>query len=406
MRIIIFLFVTLYSNIAFCQTNIKDCFVFPENNIWNTPIDKLPVHSNSNDYINAIGAGLSLRNDFGSGMWNGAPIGIPYVLVGSFQQKLQVEFEYSDESDKFGYPIPPNPPIEGGDESTGDRHILIIDTSECTLYELYSAYQDGDGSWRAGSGAIFNLNSNELRPNGWTSADAAGLPIFPGLVKFDEVQSGEIKHMIRFTVPKTQRKFLWPARHYASSLTSENYPPMGLVMRLKNSFNTDKLSNQAKIIANALKKYGMILADNGSAWFMSGVPDDRWDMDDLYTLRQIKGNDFEAVDISSLMIDLNSGEAKQIVNAISHEVKYDNSINISPNPTSDYIEIISPSIMKGLGAVLGEIKIYNTYGQCVINYELQITNYNKNLRINISHLPNGMYFLRYDDEIFKFIVLK
>ncbi|ROL62471.1 T9SS C-terminal target domain-containing protein [Bacteroidetes/Chlorobi group bacterium ChocPot_Mid] len=316
MKIIISLFIILFSNFALSQPTIKNCFVFPKNNIWNTPIAQLPVHPKSSDYIKTIGAGLSLRNDFGSGLWNGAPIGIPYVLVGSYQQKITVNFQYSDESDKSGYPIPDNPPIEGGNESTGDRHILIIDTNNCKLYELYSAYQNNDKSWRAGSGAIYDLNSNKLRPEGWTSADAAGLPIFPGLVKFDEVQSGEINHMIRFTVPKTQRKYLWPARHYASSITDENYPPMGIVMRLKSSFNTDKLSPQAKVIANALKKYGMILADNGSAWFMSGVPDNRWDMDDLYTLRQIKGSDFEAVDISSLMVDINSAEARNTSNSV------------------------------------------------------------------------------------------
>ena len=339
MKSVIFLFAILYSNIVLCQTTIKECLVFPSNNIWNTSVDNLPVHPKSNEYINTIGANLSLRNDFGSGLWNGAPIGIPYVLVSSGQKKINVDFEYAGESDKLGYPIPPNPPIEGGSESTGDRHILIIDTNDCILYELYSAYQNPDSSWRAGSGAIFDLSSNELRPEGWTSADAAGLPIFPGLVKFDEVLSGEIKHKIRFTVPNTQRKYLWPARHYASSITNENYPPMGLVMRLKNSFNTELLAPQAKVIANALKKYGMILADNGSAWFMSGVPDERWDMDDLYTLRQIKGYDFEAVDISGQMINMNSGEAKQDINSIIDVKKNANNFKISPNPASDYIEI-------------------------------------------------------------------
>ncbi len=394
MKKIILIFAILYTNLAFSQTTIKNCNVFPKNNIWNTPVDKLPVHPKSSAYINTIGAELSLRNDFGSGLWNGAPIGIPYVIVGSGQKKLQVSFEYSDESDKFGYPIPDNPPIEGGNQSTGDRHILIIDTSDCTLYELYSAYQNEDKSWRAGSGAIFNLNSNELRPNGWTSADAAGLPIFPGLVKFDEVKAGEINHMIRFTVPKTQRKFLWPARHYASSITDENYPPMGLVMRLKSSFNTDKLSPQAKVIATALKKYGMILADNGSAWFMSGVPDDRWDMDDLYTLRQIKGSDFEAVDISSLMVDKNSGEAKNTPNSIPEK---NNSISIfSPNPASDYIEIYMERCATLLKCSTSEIKIYNTFGECVMNTpSLGDTPSKKgNVRIDISHLPAGIYYLR------------
>jgi hypothetical protein len=357
------------------------------------------VHPKSNDYINTIGAGLSLRNDFGSGLWNGAPIGIPYVLVGSNQKKVKVQFEYSDESDTAGYPIPDNPPIEGGNESTGDRHILIIDTNECVLYELYSAYQNEDKSWRAGSGAIFNLNSNELRPEGWTSADAAGLPIFPGLVKFEEVQAGEINHMIRFTAPKTQRKYLWPARHYASTITNENYPPMGIVMRLKSSFNTDKLGPQAKVIANALKKYGMILADNGSAWFISGVPDERWDMDDLYTLRQIKGSDFEAVDISSLMVDINSGEARNVSTFVNDSQDFGNVIY--PNPAADYIAINFPleEVTSGL-----DIKIYNTYGECVMN--VGTNNYLSLQRIDISNLTVGLYLIQIGNYTEKFVVVR
>jgi hypothetical protein len=400
MRTFILLLIIFFQYILIGQPNINGCNVLPKNNIWNTPVDQLPVHPKSSAYINTIGAGLSLRNDFGSGMWNGAPIGIPYVIVGSDQKKLQVSFEYSDESDKFGYPIPDNPPIEGGKESTGDRHILIIDTSDCILYELYSAYQNEDKTWRAGSGAIFDLNSNGLRTEGWTSADAAGLPIFPGLVKFDEVLSGEINHMIRFTVPKTQRKYLWPARHYASSITDENYPPMGLVMRLKSSYNTDKLSRQAKVIASALKKYGMILADNGSAWFMSGVPDDRWDMDDLYTLRQIKGGDFEAVDISSLMVNQNSGEAKQNINSIKSEILGEKFININPNPASDYIEINLDNVI--LSEAKNLIKIFNTLGECVMNDSIHPMT--PSHRMNIEHLPVGLYFIQignYSEKFFK-----
>jgi hypothetical protein len=394
-----FLFMILVSCFALSQPTIKNCYVFPKNNIWNTPVDNLPVHPKSNDYINIIGAGLSLRNDFGSGLWNGAPIGIPYVLVGSNQKKVKVQFEYSDESDTAGYPIPDNPPIEGGNESTGDRHILIIDTNECVLYELYSAYQNEDKSWRAGSGAIFNLNSNELRPEGWTSADAAGLPIFPGLVKFEEVQAGEINHMIRFTAPKTQRKYLWPARHYASSITNENYPPMGIVMRLKSSFNTDKLGPQAKVIANALKKYGMILADNGSAWFISGVPDERWDMDDLYTLRQIKGSDFEAVDISSLMVDINSGEARNVSTFVNDSQDFGNVIY--PNPAADYIAINFPleEVTSGL-----DIKIYNTLGECVMN--VGANNYLSLQRIDISNLTVGLYLIQIGNYTEKFVVVR
>jgi len=407
MKTIIYLFVFLLCNSLISQPYIKECNVFPKSNIWNTPVDNLPIHPKSNDYIMIIGPDLKLRNDFGSGLWEGAPIGIPYVIVGANQEKTIVEFEYSDESDKSPYPIPPNPPIEGGNQSNGDRHIIIIDTSECKLYELYSAYQNNDNSWRAGSGAIYDLNSNELRPDGWTSADAAGLPIFPGLVKYDEVSSGEIQHIIRFTVPKTQRKYLWPAKHFASSITDNNYPPMGLVMRLKSSFNTDKLSPQAKIIAKALKKYGMILADNGLPWFMSGVPDERWDMDDLYTLRQISGNDFEALDISSLMININSGEAKQNINSIIE--LNDNIIEITPNPASEYIEINLGSIGacsndNGASPIASEIKIYNSLAELVLTVETK--NFSSLQRIDISHLPIGIYFIQIGNFTEKFVVVR
>lgn len=215
------------------------CRVFPTDNIWNTPINKVPVHPRSSAYVNTIGADLSLRNDFGSGLWNGAPIGISYNIVGSSTPRSSVVFDYTDESDIVGYPIPQAPLIEGGDSGTGDRHVLMLDTSECKLYELYHVY-NRNNVWTAGSGAVFDLTSNTLRPDTWTSADAAGLPILPGLVRYEEVAGGEIGHMIRFTVPKTSRAYLWPARHYASSITDPAYPPMGLVMRLKSTFDTSK----------------------------------------------------------------------------------------------------------------------------------------------------------------------
>jgi len=219
------------------QPLINGCAVFPANNVWNTPVDQLPVDANSDRYVATIGPNAPAHPDFGSGLWDGGPIGIPYVTVPGTQAKVNVTFQYASESDPGGYPIPPNASIEGGSSSTGDRHVLVIDQDNCILYELYSAYPQPDGSWQAGSGAIFDLKSNTLRPAGWTSADAAGLPIFPGLVRYDEVASGEILHAIRFTAPQTRNTYIWPARHEASDLTGANYPPMGQRFRLKASFD-------------------------------------------------------------------------------------------------------------------------------------------------------------------------
>ena len=213
-------------------------------------------------------------------------------------------------SDPGPYPIPADAPIEGGPQSTGDRHVLVIDSNSCLLYELYYAFPNADGSWNAGSGAIFNLNSDQLRPAGWTSADAAGLPIYPGLVKYDEVASGAINHALRFTAPQTRKAYVWPARHYASNLTAAKYPPMGQRFRLKAGFDISKFSPQNQVILTALKRYGMMLADNGSSWYISGAPDSRWINDDLHELSSIQGSDFEAVNVSSLMVSSNSGAAK------------------------------------------------------------------------------------------------
>jgi hypothetical protein len=287
------------------------CPVFPANNIWNTPIDALPVHPNSAAYVNTIGAGDNLHPDFGAGLWQGAPIGIPYVEVPGSQPKVSVSFTYDDESDPGPYPIPADAPIEGGSNSDGDRHVIVIDRDNCLLYELFYAWPQPDGSWTAGSGAIFDLNSNALRPDGWTSADAAGLPIFPGLARYDEVIAGAINHALRFTAPQTQRAYVWPARHFASDLTGAQYPPMGVRFRLKASYDISGYSPDAQVILQALKTYGMILADNGSPWFLSGAPDDRWDNDVLNELKQVQGADFEAVDVSSLMVDPDSGEVFQ-----------------------------------------------------------------------------------------------
>jgi len=292
------------------QPLINGCAVFPANNVWNAPVDQLPVDANSDRYVATIGPNAPAHPDFGSGLWDGGPIGIPYATVPGTQAKVNVTFDYDSESDHGGYPIPPNAPIEGGSSSTGDRHVLVIDQDNCILYELYSAYPQADGSWHAGSGAIFDLKSNALRPAGWTSADAAGLPIFPGLVRYDEVAAGEILHAIRFTAPQTRNTYIWPARHEASDLTGANYPPMGQRFRLKASFDISPYPAPVQVILQALKKYGMILADNGSSWYLSGAPDDRWDNDVLHTISQLQGSDFEAVDESSLMVQPNSAQVK------------------------------------------------------------------------------------------------
>ena len=287
----------------------QDCGVFPADNIWNSPVDNLPPDPNSAAYIAAIGPNSNLHPDFGSGDWppgSGAPIGIPYVTVPGTQPKVQASFDYGDESDPGPYPIPADAPIEGGSRSSGDRHVLVIDSDNCLLYELYDAFPQADGTWHAGSGAIFDLKSDKLRPAGWTSADAAGLPIFPGLVRYDEVASGEILHALRFTAPKTQKAYVWPARHYASSLTETNYPPMGQRFRLKAGFDISGFSPQTQVILTALKRYGMILADNGSAWYISGAPDQRWNNDVLHELGKVAGFNFEAVNVSSLTVSPDS----------------------------------------------------------------------------------------------------
>jgi hypothetical protein len=285
------------------------CAVFPVDNIWNVPVDHLPVDADSDAYIITIGADTGVHPDFGT-VWAGAPNGIPWVAVPGTQPEVPVTFTYAGESDPGPYPIPPDAPIEGGPEGTGDRHVLILERTTCTLYELFYAFpHDGGTRWTAGSGAVFALDSHALRPETWTSADAAGLPILPGLVRYEEVAAGQIRHAIRFTAPQTRRAYVWPARHYASSLTGSEYPPMGQRFRLRADFDVSAFSPPVQTILRALKKYGMMLADNGSAWYLSGAPDPRWDDDMLVgELRLVKGSDFEAVDVSSLMVDPDSGQ--------------------------------------------------------------------------------------------------
>lgn len=308
------------------------CSLFPADNVWNSRIDHLPAHPRSAEYVSRIGAQKNLHPDFGSGVWpsgSTSPIGIPFVTVPGTQPRVNVSFYYADESDPGPYPIPPGAPIEGGPDGTGDRHVLVLDRDACRLYELFDAWPRADGSWVAGSGAIFDLNSHALRPDGWTSADAAGLPILPGLIRYDEVAGGAITHAIRFTANRTQRASVWPARHFASTITDPTYPPMGQRFRLKAGFDINDFSPQVRVILQGFKTYGLILADNGSDWFVSGAPDERWDNDVLRELRQVPGSAFEAVDVSSLMLDPDSGQVRPSTPTWNTEIGI-----INPSPSA------------------------------------------------------------------------
>jgi hypothetical protein len=279
---------------------IAGCQVLPANNPWNQRVDHLPVAKNSRRLIASIGLGDPVHPDFGSGRYQGEPIGIPYALVSNHTKRVPVKFQFAAESDHGRYPIPPNVPIEGGRHSSGDRHVIVINRDTCIDYELFAAYPHNGGKrWSAGSGAIFNLRSNHLRPAGWTSADAAGLPIFPGLARYDEVKRGSIDHALRFTASCTSPHYVYPARHEASTC-SGFYPPMGLRVRLKGNVKISGLPYQARIVAVAMKRYGLILADNGSPWFISGAPNRHWNNDALHLLDRLSGRDFEVVNTSSL----------------------------------------------------------------------------------------------------------
>jgi hypothetical protein len=281
---------------AYPLPQAPDCPIFPATSVWNKPVNRLPVREDSRTIVNSIGASLRLHADFGSGLWDGGPIGIPITVVDSTTSRSSVDFEYADESDAGPYPIPDDVSIEGGSSADGDRHAVIVDSESCSLYELFALYP----SWSAGSGAIWDLGSNALRPRGWTSADAAGLSILPGLARHDEVAAGSIDHALRFTVRRSRRAYIYPARHFASPYTSRSLPPMGLRVRLRLNYPTTSFPPQARLVLRALKRYGMIVADNGSSWYVSGAPDPDWDNDDLHTLGRIKGSDFRVVDTSSL----------------------------------------------------------------------------------------------------------
>jgi hypothetical protein len=277
----------------------RHCPVFPANNAWNQRVDKLPVAAVSAQLITSIGLDAPVHADFGSGKWDGGPIGIPFDVVSKKTHRSHVSFEYADESNRVRYPIPRHVHIEGGAHATGDRHAILVDKSTCRLYELYNLRHASHG-WTAGSGATWSLRSNHLRPAGWTSADAAGLPIFAGLARWEEVSRGVIDHALRFTASRTRRAYVYPARHYASSSSDRSLPPMGLRVRLKASVNIASFPRQARVVLRALQRYGMIVADNGSPWYVSGAPNRHWSNDQLHSLGRLTGADFEVVDTSSL----------------------------------------------------------------------------------------------------------
>ena len=290
---------------------VANCTITPADSFWRANVTSLPVHSQSSTYITTSGATAGLKADFGSGLWAGGPIGIGYNVVPGNQPKVAVTFDYADETDPGPYPIPANPVVEGGSGATGDRHVLIVDKDNCKLYELWNTYP-GPNGWgsgvTAGSGAIWDMRSNAMRPDGWTSSDAAGLQVLPGLVRYEEVASGVVPHAIRMTVPRTQGAYVWPASHFAGS-SGTTTMPMGTWLRLKSSVNEANFDPAVRPIIVALKTYGGVIADNGSAWYMSGVPDERWDNDKLATLGTIKGRDFEVVDATSEKVANNSYKA-------------------------------------------------------------------------------------------------
>ena len=277
------------------------CPVFPKSSHWNRRVDRLPVHSRSAQIVSSIGRDENAHADFGSGTYNGGPIGIPYRTVSRRTKRVPVSFEYASESNRGRYPIPHNVPVEGGRNADGDRHVIVVDRNRCRLYELFSAFtHNGGRSWRAGSGAIWNLRSNRLRPRGWTSADAAGLAILPGLVRPEEVGRGNIGHALRITVPRSRRAYIYPARHFASDDPSPDLPAMGQRLRIRRSFDTSRFPRQARVVLRALKRYGAFVADNGSPWYISGIPSRRWNNDDLHSLHRVPGSAWEVVDSTKL----------------------------------------------------------------------------------------------------------
>jgi hypothetical protein len=328
---------------------------FADDNLWNTDISSAPVDSNSSGIINFIGSSIGLHPDFGAGQYQGSNIGIPYIVVGSAQLPVAVNFNaYGDESDPGPMPVPSSAAIEGDpNPGSGDRHVLVLDNSNCFLYELFGASRNTDGSWDAGSAAIWDLLSNQQRPWTWTSADAAGMPIFPGLIRYDEVATGKIQHALRFTLPQSRAAMIPPASHWASNSTSPLAAPMGMRLRLKADYDISGFSANVQVILTALKKYGMIMADNGSAMYLSGAPDNRWDNNELHNLSQVPASAFDVLQMSPVYTGSNipQGAMPVISNfaASSTSVSAGTSVTLSWTVGSDTYVIVSPQI----GAVRG-----------------------------------------------------
>jgi hypothetical protein len=287
---------------------LKDCPIYPDDHIWNTPVAALPLDPNSDAYIRSIGLNRSLRAAFGP-TYTGAYDGLPYAVVDNLQPKVRIDFvNYGNESDPGPYPIAKDAPIEDSEAYNSDRHVLVVNKDTCMLYELYNAYPQPDGSWKADSGAVFDLKSYDLRPSGWTSADAAGLAILPGLVRYEEIKKGEIRHALRFAANSSRNEYIWPARHMASNISDKGVPPMGQRFRLKADYEVSTFSPEMQIILIALKTYGMVLADNATDWLLFGAPDDHWEPEQLKELRRLRPLDFEAVDVTSLRAHPNSAK--------------------------------------------------------------------------------------------------
>jgi hypothetical protein len=330
---------------------------FGDDNLWNQDISAAAVDANSDAIINFIGPAVGMHADFGSGEYQGSNIGIPYSVVSGTQTPVNINFTaYGSESDPGPMPVPGNASIEGDpNPGNGDRHVLVLDNSNCFLYELYNAVPNGDGSWNAGSAAVWDLlsDANAQRPWTWTSADAAGLPIFPGLVRYDEVAAGQIQHAIRFTLPDSRAAALLPATHWAATSSNAIAPPMGMKLRLKANYNISGFSTNVQAILSAMKKYGLVMADNGSALYISGAPDSRWDNDDLHNLGQVPASAFEVVQMNTVYTASNvpQGSAPSIASftATPATVSAGSSVSLSWNVSNASYVIASPQA----GAVRG-----------------------------------------------------
>jgi hypothetical protein len=333
---------------------------FSASSPWNQDISSAPVDPNSAAIVNFIGTSTPVHPDFGAGQYNGSYMGIPYVAVDSTQAPVTINFTaYGDESDPGPMPIPANAPIEGYPNPSGDEHVLVLDNNQCWMYELYQGAPAGGGAWNAGSAAVWDLLANEQRPYTWTSADAAGLPIFPGLLRYDEVAAGSIKHAIRFTLQHSRAAFTPPASHWAANSSDPNAAPMGMRMRLKSSVDISGFSASNQVILTALKKYGIIMADNGSSMYLTGTPDDRWNNDDLHLLSTLTASDFEVVQMNPVYTAANvpTGSAPQIASftATPSSVSAGQTVTLNWSVSGASYLIVSP----GVGAVRGSSVSFN-----------------------------------------------